>query len=157
MELKGFTIDLDPALQFIIEKKMQRIALQLPEGLKNNALELVAYIKNKVSVDVLILANPCFGACDMPTDNLVDLQVEMLLHIGHSPLAQQPDLPIPIEFIPAVATIDVTPVMKKAAQQLSGKTIGLITTVQHIHMLVNMGLDYVGEMALDLVLLDQIL
>ena len=55
MELKGFTIDLDPALQFIIEKKMQRIALQLPEGLKNNALELVAYIKNKVSVDVLIL------------------------------------------------------------------------------------------------------
>jgi 2-(3-amino-3-carboxypropyl)histidine synthase len=34
-----------------------------------------------------------------------------------------------------VATIDVTPVMKKAAKQLTGKTVGLITTIQHLHML----------------------
>jgi 2-(3-amino-3-carboxypropyl)histidine synthase len=135
MDLKGFTINLEPVLQLIKEKKIQRIALQLPEGLKNNALDIVSYIKQKASAEVFILADPCFGACDISTDELADMQVEILLHIGHSPLAKQPESPIPIEFIPAVATIDITPVMKKAAQQLTGKTVGLITTIQHLHML----------------------
>ena len=138
MEIQGFSFAIEPVIETLKDKQIRRIALQLPEGLKNNAIQLVQYIKKNVDVEVFILADPCFGACDIPTIAVESLNIDLLIHIGHTPLAKQPSSTIPIEFIPAYATINVIPVMTKAAKKLDGKTVGLVTTAQHIHMMEKM-------------------
>ena len=135
MELHDYTFALEPIIQKMTASTPKRIAIQLPEGLKNSAMHLVDFIKKHLDVEIVILADPCFGACDIPTSFLEPFKIDLLLHIGHTPLKQQPKSPIPIEFIPAVATIDITPVIKKAAEQLAGKKIGIVTTAQHLHKL----------------------
>jgi 2-(3-amino-3-carboxypropyl)histidine synthase len=133
MQIQGFSLNIEPIIESLKKSKPKRIALQLPEGLKNSSIKLVDHIQQQLDVEIMILADPCYGACDIPTTTLESLHIEMLLHIGHTPLAKQPPTTIPIKFISAVSTIDIAPVITKAAQILTGKKIGLITTAQHLH------------------------
>ncbi len=135
MEIHGLSLDLDTTIKKLKKTQPNRIAIQLPEGLKNSAGQITDYITQNIESEILILADPCYGACDIPTHQLESLNIDMLLHIGHTPLTDQPESPIPIEFIPAIATIDIKPVTIKAAELLTDKTIGIVTTAQHLHKL----------------------
>lgn len=62
----------------IKKSKAKRVLIQLPDGLKPRAKEIVDRIEKET--DVFIWAGSCFGACDVPDVKDVDLVVQF----GHS-------------------------------------------------------------------------
>ena len=86
----GTTMDLDRH-DFQLDKLMERIqandnrliALQIPEGLKMQALEMMDTIETETSAKVVLAADPCYGACDLVHDKMKLMGVELVAHMGH--------------------------------------------------------------------------
>ena len=153
MEISGYIVDIESAVQIIQEKHYKTIAVQIPEGLKRSIFPLVDFIKKETEVTVLVSADPCFGACDVVNYELKNLDVDCVIHIGHTAIADVENFWIPTIFVNAQSTLDVSKVVEKAIPSLIGKKIGLVTTAQHLHTLKTVeiilqrhGLEpYVGE------------
>jgi 2-(3-amino-3-carboxypropyl)histidine synthase len=112
------------------ERGAKRVALQFPEGLKRQAAGIAKELKN-AGFTVIVSGDPCYGACDLALDALAGADV--LVHIGHAPVDHHEDVifePYPIDF--DVAILD------HALPFLREKTIGLVTTVQHAHLVPDM-------------------
>jgi len=103
------------------------VALQFPEGLKRRAPETAAALK-EAGYDVIISGDPCYGACDLATDALA--LADILIHFGHAPVDDRPGVIyefVQFDFDPEVA--------EKAISLLNkGQPVGLVTTVQHVHL-----------------------
>ncbi len=108
-------------------RKATRIALQAPEGLKRRLGPLASELRD-AGFSVLISGDPCYGACDLDLGILDDADV--LVHLGHAPVDTTPGV------IYEIARMDFDPAVVTAALPLlTQTTIGLVTTVQHAHLL----------------------
>lgn len=103
-----------------------RIGLQFPEGLKRNAPGIASALKD-AGFFVVISGDPCYGACDLATGLLG--MVDLVVHFGHSPLDDTPC----IVYDPYRMDFD-TDALALAVPYLHSTDIGLVTTVQHTHM-----------------------
>jgi len=126
-----FDLRLDDVAQWIRERKLSSVAVQLPEGLKIRALEIVDRISAKANVPAVIIGDPCYGACDLRIDykNIAD----GLIHFGHSPIPSISD-DENIFFVEALASPDVKEGIAKIVGALP-KRVGLLATVQYIKAL----------------------
>jgi 2-(3-amino-3-carboxypropyl)histidine synthase len=102
------------------------IALQFPAGLKRRAAEYTAALK-EAGFSVMVSGDPCFGACDLALDTLE--HADVLVHFGHAPVDAQDR----VIFVPYGADFDVA-ALKNALPLLQKRTVGLVTTVQHTHL-----------------------
>lgn len=109
-------------------RKITSVALQFPEGLKRKAREIALFLK-KEGFSVIVSADPCYGACDIASDALP--LVDALVHFGHTPLG---DAHPKVIFEPFSVDFD-TSILKEALPHLRQRTIGLVTTAQHVHLL----------------------
>jgi 2-(3-amino-3-carboxypropyl)histidine synthase len=135
MEISGYNIDIESVVNLITQKNYKTIAVQVPEGLKRSIFPLVDFIKKETGATVLVSANPCFGACDVVNYELKNMDVDGVVHIGHTPIPDVENFWIPTIFVNAQSTLDVSKVVEKAIPLLMGKKIGLVTTAQHLHTL----------------------
>jgi len=103
------------------------VALQFPAGLKRKAAEYVRVL-NKAGFTVIVSGDPCYGACDLALDTLT--HADVLVHFGHTPVDTQDR----VIFVPYDVDFDVA-VLEKALPLLEKKTVGLVTTVQHAHLI----------------------
>lgn len=108
------------------------VGLQFPEGLKKHALDISSQIEKKMGASVYISADPCFGACDLDMSLLE--RVDVLFHFGHAEL-KQGAAEEKVCFIETRSKADVTNAVTAALPLLSERTVGLLTTVQHVHQL----------------------
>lgn len=76
-------LKLDDVVKEISANKAKRVVLQLPDGLKPKAKEILEYIEKNAKVEVIIWLGTCFGACDVPME-LDRLGVDLLIQFGHS-------------------------------------------------------------------------
>lgn len=84
MSLDIYNLEIERILKKIEESSPKRVCVQLPDGLKPNAKEIVDAINAKFpDVRVLIWSGSNFGACDLPMD-VKRLNVDLLIHVGHS-------------------------------------------------------------------------
>ncbi len=67
-------------------KRAKIVAIQLPEGLKRKSYEIIDEIKDK---EVILLGDPFWGACDIPTQGKWDL----LIQFGHSSIPNLGNFP----------------------------------------------------------------
>ncbi len=123
-----FDVDLTSAISEIKRLKARMVALQVPEGLKKRAYQLAEDIENKAGVEVLVVAEPCFGACDVP-GSLFDI-VDAVVNVGHSPI---PSLRFskPVIFVPAKSRIPIADQLKKAVGLLQ-EPVGILATSPHL-------------------------
>ena len=135
MEISGYIVDVESAIQVINQKHYKTIAVQVPEGLKRSIFPLVDFIKKETGATVLVSADPCYGACDVVNYELKNMDVDCVVHIGHTAIADVENFWIPTIFINAQSTLNVSSVVEKAIPFLEGKKIGLVTTAQHLHTL----------------------
>ncbi|MDH7516847.1 MAG: diphthamide biosynthesis enzyme Dph2 [Candidatus Thermoplasmatota archaeon] len=135
MKISGYNIDFETAVKTVKKNGYKTLAIQLPEGLKMDALKMVDYLEKETDANMVVSASSCFGACDVADDELKNLGVECIIHIGHTPIPNMDNFSIPIIFINALSTHDVTKVVEKAIPFLKGKKIGVVTTAQHLHMI----------------------
>jgi len=135
MEISGYIVEVESAIQVINQKHYKTIAVQVPEGLKRSIFPLVDFIKKETGATVLVSADPCYGACDVVNYELKNMDVDCVVHIGHTAIADVENFWIPTIFINAQSTLNVSSVVEKAIPFLEGKKIGLVTTAQHLHTL----------------------
>jgi len=105
----------------------KKVALQFPEGLKRQAAETAAALKS-AGFEVIVSGDPCYGACDLALDTLSG-GADVLVHFGHAPVDNRRN----VIFIPWAVDFDIS-ILEKALPLLPEKTVGLITTVQHAHL-----------------------
>ncbi|MBN1677771.1 MAG: diphthamide biosynthesis enzyme Dph2 [Candidatus Thermoplasmatota archaeon] len=126
-----YDIDLTSAISEIKRLKARIVALQVPEGLKKRAYQFAEDIEKNSSAEVLVVAEPCFGACDIPS-SLFDM-VDAVVNIGHSPI---PSLKYgkPVIFVAARSKVPIVDQLKKSVGMLH-EPVGVLATSQHLTQL----------------------
>ena len=122
-----FKIDLGP----VIDAHPKRIILQLPEGLKTSAAGLTRQLQD-AGIEALLLADPCYGACDLPEYEAEAFGADTIVHLGHSLLPLKTKTKT--IFIHVKDDSDPLPLVKKALPKIK-KSVALVSTPQHIHTL----------------------
>ncbi|RLF38628.1 MAG: diphthamide biosynthesis enzyme Dph2, partial [Thermoplasmata archaeon] len=80
--------------------------------------------------------DPCYGACDIISNKISSLKIDLIINLGHLPIPSIVDKnSIPTFYINALSREDIIPVVEKAIPLLEDKNIGLTTIAQHIHKL----------------------
>ena len=98
MDLDRHDFQLDELVERIKSNDNRLVALQVPEGLKMQALEMMDSIEDESSAKVILAADPCYGACDLVHDKMRSMGVELVAHMGHSQM--NIDSGMPTHFIP---------------------------------------------------------
>lgn len=131
--MQKFDFEEERVRQEILELGAKRVLIQLPEGLKSEAPRLANNIE-KLGVLPIVSVDPCYGACDLATIEAENLDVNLVIHYGHSKLLKYER--VPTIYIETRATLNVDAVVTKALPMLeTWQKIGLTTTVQHIQNL----------------------
>ena len=108
-----------------------RMLFQFPEGLKQQALKHAKALELEGN-EVFISASPTFGACDLALDEMRTIKADKLVHFGHCEFKSAGS---DVEYVEyrVDAPLDI---IKDTLSKLDGfRTVGLITTIQHIHQL----------------------
>ena len=123
-----YDVDLTSAISEIKRLKARIIGLQVPEGLKKRAYQFAEDIESKSGAEVLVVAEPCFGACDVPSA-LFDM-VDAIVNVGHSPI---PSLKLskPVIFVPARSNVPLADQLRKSVGMLV-EPVGVLATAQHL-------------------------
>ncbi|MCD6529726.1 diphthamide biosynthesis enzyme Dph2 [Candidatus Bathyarchaeota archaeon] len=117
----------------ILNRKARRVLIQLPEGLRGQLFRIVEIVES-TGAEALVSGDPCYGACDLPLEEAGKLNVDLIIHYGHTKLLSE--VGFPIVYIPAKAKVPISNVTKKSLLLLKNyDKIGLITTAQHLHKL----------------------
>lgn len=98
MDLERHEFEVDDLIERIKEGEHRLVALQVPEGLKMQALELMDQVEEEVSAKVVLAADPCYGACDLVHNKMQMMGVDLVAHMGHSQM--NIDSGMPTQFIP---------------------------------------------------------
>lgn len=93
MDLDRHDFQLDQLMERIQANDNRLIALQIPEGLKMQALEMMDTIETETSAKVVLAADPCYGACDLVHDKMKLMGVELVAHMGHSQMNIESGMP----------------------------------------------------------------
>ena len=78
-----YVLELEKVTQRIKEKGHKMVMIQLPDGLKERANEIVDTIRKETGAEVVIWMSSCYGACDLPF-GLNQLQIDMFIQWGHN-------------------------------------------------------------------------
>ncbi|MBI2548114.1 diphthamide synthesis protein [Candidatus Woesearchaeota archaeon] len=78
-----FALELDRVIAEIKQRKSKLVLIQLPDGLKPRAKEIVDTIEKETGATTIIWLGSCFGACDIPL-GLNTVGVELLIQWGHN-------------------------------------------------------------------------
>ena len=131
--MKRFDFEEERIKQEIAKFKAKRVLLQLPEGLKPEGPRL-AVVVEKAGALPIISADPCYGACDIVSDEAERLGVDLIMHFGHAKFVKHEK--VPTVYLEVRATVTVDDVVEKSLSLLSEwSKIGLATTVQHLQVL----------------------
>jgi len=143
-----FVIDLKPAIKAAKEKGAKRIALQVAEGAKTRVIEWADELKKDTGAEVIIFADPSFGACDLADDKAKLCGCDLLIHVGHSKMINET---VPTIYVEGHYDFDPTPILKKLLKELEKyniKTAALTTTTNFRHMLPRIQ-DYLTKAGVD--------
>ncbi|OYT35292.1 MAG: diphthamide biosynthesis enzyme Dph2 [Candidatus Aenigmarchaeota archaeon ex4484_52] len=122
--------DIQKIKNSITKHKSNRVAISVPEGMKAE-VQKIAQLINGFCRDVVIIAEPCFGACDLYDYEASLLGCDLLLHFGHSDLGIKTK--IPTEYIECFSNFSALPQIKIDFEKLNNyKKIALCSTIQHI-------------------------
>jgi 2-(3-amino-3-carboxypropyl)histidine synthase len=108
-----------------------KILLQLPEGLKIRAVEIVDSLKARGFAAVLS-NDPCYGACDLRDNEALLMGCDIIVHVGHKRFYKEFKSRIPVIYIPLEieATYD-----KKELAKIKELRIGIISTVNYANLM----------------------
>lgn len=81
-----YDLELEKVAAEIKKQKAKRVLIQLPDGLKPLATQIVDELKEKTKnrAEIFIWFDSCFGACDVPTAEAEKLGVDLIVQFGHS-------------------------------------------------------------------------
>ena len=123
-------IDEKRIFEEIQKKRPVSVALNGPDGILPKIQETASKITERFGIPAYILADTCFGSCDMNTNGAKVLGAEILFHIGHTINAST--FGENVVLVDAFDDISFESVARKCVAELKGKTISLVTDSQHL-------------------------
>lgn len=122
---------LENLIQELKQRNAKRVLLQLPEGLKMSASAIAETIE-KEGIEVILSADPTYGACDLADAEAKQMHCDLLVHIGHSKFYRESETKVPVIYVPWEMDVELTNIDFSLIKE---KRIGLITTIQHMKLL----------------------
>ncbi len=132
-----YELEAERVAEIVRERGYSRVSLQFPEGLKEHALEIARRVRRSTGAEVMVSANPCYGACDTADAQAASLGAEAVFHFGHAGMLEKTE--VPVHYV-EVRMHTPLRVLEDNLEVLE-RRVGLVTTVQHVHVL-----DRVAEM-----------
>ncbi|MCK5559462.1 MAG: diphthamide biosynthesis enzyme Dph2 [Thermoplasmata archaeon] len=145
---RNYELELDEICKIVFEKGYYTIGVQLPEGLKLYAEAIKDYIEERLQAQgqelaIIISGEPCYGACDLVDRQFKDFGVQCLFHFGHSELPSKKKSDIPVIYIKTPSKLELKTILNKFITYMrkhepefgANPKIGLISTIQHIHLI----------------------
>ncbi len=83
MEHVNYDFELKRVIGMIRKENAKIVCIQLPDGLKPKAKEIVDKIRSETSAKVLIWLGSCYGACDIPV-GLEKISADLVVSWGHN-------------------------------------------------------------------------
>ena len=115
----------------IEKRKPVSVALNGPDGILPKIQETATRIMEKFGIPAYVLADTCFGTCDINTNGAKVLGAEVLFHIGHT--INSTSFGDNTVLVDAYDNVSFDDVARKGALELEGKTVSLVTDSQHLH------------------------
>ena len=112
-------------------KGARTFALQMPEGLKSHAQELGRELEERTGGKCVLIADPCYGACDV--DQSFTDYADVLVQFGHADIPSMQAGP-DVLFVEVFMDMDISSLLPRALPLLKG-SVGVLTTVQHVRMI----------------------
>ncbi len=129
-----YDLETDRVAEEIARHKARRVLLQLPDGLRPQAFGIAQELRRRTGAEILLSGDSCYGACDLAARQAEAVKADLLVHYGHSRMI--PDTGVPVLYVEARMGIDVESLVEKALPLTGGwKRVGLASTVQHVHQL----------------------
>ncbi len=127
-------IDIQDVVSRAAAHGARTVGIQLPAGLRRRSTEIISALEAR-GCTVIVSGDPSYGACDIADEDMAQAGAELLLHFGHSPMLGETK--IPVEYIEVRDDISLTSCVEDNISLIAsfGTTIGLVTTVQHVHNL----------------------
>jgi 2-(3-amino-3-carboxypropyl)histidine synthase len=98
------------------------------------AYQIAKSIQDRTGVMVVLSGDSCYGACDIALRQAIEVKVDLLVHYGHTSMVH--NTKVPIKYIHAEIDTDIETLIEATIPYLMGwKNIGIVTTIQHIHLL----------------------
>lgn len=117
----------------IRRRKTRRVLLQLPEGLKIQAQEIVQALE-KSGAQIILSLETCYGACDILDREAKSLGCDLIIHFGHSQILGKTQVPVIYE--EHRMGFDPIPLLEKSLKGMElYKKICLLTTLQFLDSL----------------------
>ena len=124
-------IDEEKIFGEIQRRKPVSVALNGPDGILPKIQEIASRIMERFGIPAYVLADSCFGTCDMNTNGAKVLGAEILFHIGHT--INSTSFGENVVLVDAFDNISFDSVARKCADKFRGKTVSLVTDSQHLH------------------------
>jgi 2-(3-amino-3-carboxypropyl)histidine synthase len=129
-----FDLEEEKIINAITERGASRVLLQMPEGLLAYAAALSWRLEARTGAEVIVSADPCYGACDLALIAKDRLGADLLVHFGHAEIPRTEAKGV--LFVEARCMLNIQDLIATALKVLvNEKRVGLAATVQHIHML----------------------
>ena len=129
-----YELELERVAAEIKKRGARKVLLQLPDGMRPFAFQMAEYIRKATPSEVIISGDSCYGACDIASRQALELNVDLLIHYGHSCFVQSPG--IPVFYVEARIPIDVSQMVEAVLPSIAGWCkVGLTSTVQHTQQL----------------------
>ncbi len=139
--LEHYDLDIDKMLEIIKDRAASKVLIQIPEGFKRHAYELVDRLSPRTGsgVEIHIDASPGFGSC------LLDLSVvgdyDLVIHIGHEqyPYWLPPKNVVFIDLQSRTRlSSDVTESLFTELRSLHARRLAIYATAQHKDLVNNL-------------------
>ena len=112
------------------KRKPKLVLVQLPEGIKQKAIEIVQVIED-LGIRAIVSGETCWGGCAIATQEAQALGADLIVHFGHAEFIKAD---FPIIYIEVRDELDLLPILKKSLKDLTKyKKIGLSYSIQHKH------------------------
>lgn len=124
-------IDEKKIFEVIEKRRPVSVALNGPDGIIPKIQETASRIMGRFGIPAYVLADSCFGTCDLNSNGAKVLGAEILFHIGHT--INSMNFGDNIVLIDAFDDISFEKIARKCAEELKERTVSLVTDSQHLH------------------------
>jgi 2-(3-amino-3-carboxypropyl)histidine synthase len=110
--------------------KPKRVLIQLPEGVKQNAFDMLKIFED-LNIEAVFSGETCWGGCAISVEEAKTVNADLIVHFGHSEYAK---VDFPVLYISMRDELDLIPLLKKSLKELKGfNKIGLSYSIQHLN------------------------
>ena len=126
----AFDFESEKLIKELKKRKPKRVLVQLPEGVKQNAFDILK-IFQELEIEVVFSGETCWGGCSIGVDEAKAVGADLIVHFGHSEFMKTN---FPVIYIPIKDELDLIPLLRSSMKELANfKRIGIGFSIQHLH------------------------